>query len=133
MFIAGGVGIAPFRSMIKYLLDTNETRDIILIFINKQTEDILFHDLFLEAQRVGLKTYYFLTKKESVPQGWTGGVGHLDSSVIPQIIPDFEKRKFYISGPQLMVQGIEKTLKSAGISKKQIKTDFFPGYFEKAG
>jgi len=133
VFIAGGVGIAPFRSMIKYLLDVNEMRDIVLIFINKEKEDIIFQDLFMQAQKIGLKTFYFLTNKETIPSYWKGGVGHLEMHTISQMIPDYLQRTFYASGPQLMVQSIEKTLKTAGVSKKRIKTDFFPGYSEKIG
>lgn len=132
-FIAGGVGIAPFRSMIKYLLDTNETRDLVLIFINKQVEDILFSDLFTQAQAIGLRTHYVLTKTEAVPDNWTGEVGYVKDDTIQRLIPDYMSRTFYVSGPQLMVQNLEKTLRNIGVSRKKIKTDFFPGYTEKTG
>lgn len=132
-FIAGGVGIAPFRSMVKYLLDTNQKRDITLLYSNKHMEDILFDDLWRKAYQVGIKTYYILTDGQSVPSGWTGGVGHLDESSISQYVPDYGVRAFYVSGPQLMVQNFENTLKKIGVKRKNIITDFFPGYSEKTG
>lgn len=119
-FIAGGVGITPFRSMIKYVVDKNLNTDIILIYLNKNQEEILFLSLFKTAKENGVKTIHFLTSEK----------GHLNKDEIKKLIPDFQKRIFYISGPQLMVRNFEKMLRGIGISKSKIKTDFFPGYTE---
>jgi len=50
-FLAGGIGITPFRSMIKYLLDKNERRDMVLIYANKSAEDIAYNDIWSEARK----------------------------------------------------------------------------------
>ena len=120
VFIAGGVGITPFRSMIKYIVDKNLKSDIILIYLNKTEDEILFQDIFKTAEKNGVKTKYFLTSKR----------GHLNEDEIKKLVPDFQKRIFYISGPQLMVRSFEKMLLNIRISKNKIKTDFFPGYAE---
>nr|MBI5455510.1 RnfABCDGE type electron transport complex subunit D [Candidatus Levybacteria bacterium] len=130
VFIAGGVGIAPFISMIQYLIDKNIVMDIILIYSNRTDNEILYKDILERARQNGVKTIYVLTDKEHLPADWQGLSGHLNEDVIKTQIPDFSKRKFYISGPQLMVQSFEKILKKAGVKKKKIKTDFFPGYSE---
>ncbi len=66
VFIAGGIGITPFRSMIKYLLDKNEKRSVTLLYSNRKTEDISYRELFSEAeQKLGLKTFYALTSPDS--------------------------------------------------------------------
>lgn len=120
VFVAGGVGITPFRSMIKYIVDKNFNVDIVLIYINKTKKEILFLSLFKKAKENGVKTIYFLTEQK----------GHLNKEEIQKIVPDFEKRIFYISGPQLMVRNFEKMLTDMKVSKDKIKTDFFPGYTE---
>lgn len=119
-FIAGGVGITPFRSMIKYIVDKNLNVDIVLIYLNNNQEEILFSDLFKTAEKNGVKTIHFLTSEN----------GHLNKDGIKKYVVDFQKRIFYISGPQLMVRNFEKMLRGIGISKSKIKTDFFPGYAE---
>jgi len=48
--IAGGIGITPFRSMIKYLVDKNERRDIVLIFTASNQSDFVYRDVFQEAE-----------------------------------------------------------------------------------
>jgi ferredoxin-NADP reductase len=131
IFIAGGVGIAPFRSMIQYIIDKNLQVDIILLYTNKTKADILFTDVFDRAQVNGVKTIYNLTDVENLPQDWVGSSGYITAEKIKTLIPDYEERFYYLSGPQLMVQNFEGALSKAGISKKQIKTDFFPGYSEK--
>lgn len=131
VFIAGGVGIAPFRSMIRYIIDKNLSTDIILLYTNRSQDDILFKDIFQKAEQNGVKTIYNLTDTQNIPAGWQGSSGYITAEKIQTLIPDFKNRTYYLSGPQLMVQNFEETLKKAGISKAQIITDFFPGYEEK--
>ena len=114
-FLAGGIGITPFRSMIKYLLDKNEKRNIVLIYANKSAEDIAYNDIWSEArEKIGAKI--------ACP------VGFITKEMIVREVPDFKERFFYISGPRAMVVVFEKTLKNLGVKRSQIKTDFFPGY-----
>ena len=131
VFIAGGVGIAPFRSMIQYIIDKNLSVDIILLYTNRTVDDILYSSIFERAKNNGVKTIYNLTDLEKIPQDWQGTSGHITTQIIQEKISDFAKRIYYISGPQLMVQNFEQTLRDSGINKPQIKTDFFPGYSEK--
>lgn len=131
VFIAGGVGIAPFRSMIQYLVDTNTHVNAILMYANKTENDIAYKELFEKAKRIGVRTVYTLTDKESVSKNWKGRVGYIDTESIKEIVPDFKERLFYISGPQLMVQRFEDVLKETGVKRSQIKLDFFPGYAER--
>ena len=128
VFLAGGIGITPFRSMIKYLLDTNESRDIVLCYANKSPDEIAYQDIFTKAQKkFSLKTVYTLTNSHAVPSGWQGAVGRIDAEMIRDEIPDFADRVFYLSGPQQMVQNYEKVLQHLGIRSSRIKKDFFPG------
>lgn len=126
VFIAGGIGITPYRSILKYLLDTNEKRDIILLSINKIVEDIVYKDIFDQAvTMLGIKAVYTLT--EQVPIGWTGLIGHLTPEMVSGQVSDFKDRTFYISGSHIMVTSCESALEALGIKKDRIKTDYFPG------
>ena len=128
VFIAGGIGVTPYRSMIKYLLDTKQPRSIVLFYANKNISEIAYRDVFDQAQReLGIKTVYTLTDKATVPTDWHGRVGRIDEKMIAEEVPDYRERMFYLSGPHTMLEATKKVLRSLGVRKNQIKTDYFPG------
>lgn len=129
VFMAGGIGITPFRSMIKYLLDKNERRELVLFYSNKTASEISYRGLFHKARKqLGIKTVYNLTDVESVYEDWKGYKGRLNAEIIAKEVPDYEERAFYLSGPRGMVTGFEEVLKKMGVKKSRIRTDFFPGF-----
>jgi ferredoxin-NADP reductase/Na+-transporting NADH:ubiquinone oxidoreductase subunit NqrB len=118
-FIAGGIGITPFRSMVKYLVDKNERRDVVLLYSNRTTAEIAYREVFDEAQKkLGMKTVYIAT----------GTQGRVTPERVKKEIPDYRKRMFYISGTRAMVVAFEKALHDLGVPKTHIKIDFFPGF-----
>ena len=126
VFIAGGIGITPFRSMLKYLIDTNQARQITLLFMNKTVDEIVYQTIFDEAAtRLGIKTVHTLTG--DVPESWNGRTGRVNEHMIQEEVPDFKERIFYLSGPHAMVASTEITLQKLGIASSNIKKDFFPG------
>jgi ferredoxin-NADP reductase len=129
VFIAGGIGVTPFRSMIKYCIDTNDNRDITLLYSNKTIQDIAYKNIFDEAEsKLGIKTIYALTEKGQTINDPNMRAGIIDASLIMKEVPDYKDRMFYISGPHSMVTIFEKTLSGMGIPKNKIKMDFFPGF-----
>lgn len=115
-FIAGGIGITPYRSMIKYLLDTNQSRDIVLLYGARRQEDVMFRDLFDRArQAFGLRPVYVLSQP-------------IDEAIIRREVPDWRERLWYVSGPEPMVQSLSQALIALGVPRAQIKRDYFPGY-----
>jgi ferredoxin-NADP reductase len=129
VFMAGGIGITPFRSMIRHLLDHNEERRITVLYSNRTAPEIVYTDVLEEARnRLGIKTVYTLTDPRSVPPDWEGGTGRVDAEMIASTVPDYHERTFYLSGPRSLVVGFEEVLRNIGIPKSRIKTDFFPGF-----
>ncbi|HSR89520.1 MAG TPA: RnfABCDGE type electron transport complex subunit D [Candidatus Udaeobacter sp.] len=129
VFIAGGIGITPFRSMVKDLLDRKEKRDIILIYSNYRPVDIVYRDVLDQAEReLGIKTIYTVTDLASCPDDWPCERGFIDEQKIMRLIPDYKERTFYLSGSHSMVVAFDENLRKIGIKKMQIKKDFFPGF-----
>ncbi|GAC1639556.1 MAG: hypothetical protein NVS4B12_00010 [Ktedonobacteraceae bacterium] len=128
VFIAGGIGITPFRSMLKFLLDTQQRRDIVLLYANKTADEIVYSDILNAAYtRLGIKTFCTLTNTEAIPRNWTGFVGRIDEHMLKQAVPDYAERTYYLSGPPDMVNAYENVLKDMNIKHDQIIKDFFPG------
>ncbi|MEQ1561258.1 MAG: RnfABCDGE type electron transport complex subunit D [Nitrospira sp.] len=127
VFIAGGIGVTPFRSMIKDLTDRNEKREVVLFFSNRTPNDIVYKDIFDEAeQKIGLKTIYAVNDLAGADPQPNITVGFINADMIKKEVPDFKNCTFYISGPRVMVTAFEDTLNKMGV--KNIKTDFFPGF-----
>jgi ferredoxin-NADP reductase/Na+-translocating ferredoxin:NAD+ oxidoreductase RnfD subunit len=126
-FIAGGIGVTPFRSMVHDLLDKREARPIVMLYANRTLADVAYKDVFDRAQReLGLKTVYALSNERAAVPGMINGL--IDESLIASQVPDYRERTFYISGPRAMVVAFRKTLTAMGVSRLNIKTDFFPGF-----
>jgi len=129
VFIAGGIGITPFRSIIKYLLDIKEKRDIVLFFSNYTPADVVYKDIFDQGERqLGIKTIYTVTN-DPYPADWRGERGFVDEQMIKRTVPDYKERTFYLSGSHAMVVAFDGILQKMGVKKRQIKKDFFPGWF----
>ena len=128
VLIAGGVGVTPFRSMMKYLLDTQQRRPIILFYANKSINDIVYKDIFDRAQKeLGIQTIYTVTDTENLPSYWAGFTGRITSELIQKKVPDYGRCIFYISGPKSMVDSFKESLTKINVPASQIKTDFFQG------
>jgi ferredoxin-NADP reductase/Na+-translocating ferredoxin:NAD+ oxidoreductase RnfD subunit len=127
VFIAGGIGVTPFRSMIQYLLDMKERRPVTVFYANKTAADVAYKDIFDRAQReLGIKTIYALSAEKTLVPGMMNG--SIDARLIATEVPDYRERTFYISGPRGMVDAFKATLSGMGVSRFKIKTDFFPGF-----
>jgi ferredoxin-NADP reductase/Na+-translocating ferredoxin:NAD+ oxidoreductase RnfD subunit len=128
VFIAGGIGITPFRSMITYLLDTHQRRPIVMFYTNRTAGDIVYKDVFDRAgQELGIKTIYTITDTQQRPQADNARVGYLSPQLIKDEVPDYLDCIFYISGPPAMVDSFKAALRQIHVKNSQIKTDFFAG------
>ena len=114
--------------MIKFLLDKNYKRDIVLIYSNKTEGDIAYRDIFDQASVAGVRVMYVLTDVPSISPVWNGERGFVDGAMIQRLIPDFWSRTFYLSGPHSMVTAFDKTLNGIGVRGNRIKEDYFPGF-----
>jgi glycine betaine catabolism B len=128
VFIAGGIGITPFRSMLQYLLDKQERRPIVLFYANHSVKDIVYKDVLDRAEReLGIRTIYTVSDKKGMPPGWVGLVGHMTSKWIQSYAPEYGESIFYLSGPMRMIDDYKRLLHQMGIPDAQIKMDFFAG------
>lgn len=127
-FIAGGIGITPFRSMVKYLSDTHDARSVTLLYGERSVDDITYQEVFEQARAKGnIQSVYMVgdAPAKEIPHVRTG---RIDSQSVNELIPDYRDRLFYISGPQLMVKTTRSILIDMGVKRRNIKTDFFSGY-----
>jgi ferredoxin-NADP reductase len=127
VFIAGGIGVTPFRSMIQDLLDRGEARPIVFFYGNNTINDIAYGELFERAEwELGVKTIYAVA--DGSAEGANVHRGFIDPDLVQREVPDYLERTFYLSGPRAMVVRFQKVLRDLGVSRARIKVDFFPGF-----
>lgn len=117
IFIAGGIGITPFHSILKQRAHDNLPIKVILMYANRD-ENIVFKDELEEiaVKNPNLKINYFI------------GPNRIDEEAIRTLASDLQKPIFYVSGPEPMVDALGKTLKEIGVPEQHLKQDWFPGY-----
>jgi glycine betaine catabolism B len=128
IFIAGGIGVTPFRSMIKYLLDRRQRRPITVFYAARTIDDFVYKDVLDRAQQeLGIRTVYTVTDNRNLPAGWSGKVGRITPEMIRSMVPDYRECMFYISGPRGMVDSFKDAINQLGSGVLQIRTDYFAG------
>lgn len=129
VFLAGGIGITPFRSILKYLTDKSEKRDIVLFHSCSRGNDFVYDDVIKNAEKkMDLQTHCILNDENDAPKDFKGEFGYLTAHLLKTLVTDYKERMFYISGSSVMVDASKKTLKEAGVKKSNIRTDYFSGY-----
>jgi ferredoxin-NADP reductase/Na+-translocating ferredoxin:NAD+ oxidoreductase RnfD subunit len=129
VFIAGGIGITPFRSMLQHMVDTKTKRDIVLFYMVSDPSEVSYKEVLSSATNFGLKVVPVLSNSHSdVPASWKGETGYLTEELLRRHVPDYAERAFYLSGPTGLVNSYTKLLHSLKISDRAIVKDFFSGY-----
>ena len=127
LFITGGIGITPIRSMIRYSVDMKTNDDMVLLYSCKTEDSILFREELdeIREEHRKLSVIYTLTQ----PQGkWNGVRGRIDGEMIRKHIPDYSSRVSYISGPPGMVESLVNVLiNELNVPSEQIKKEQFLG------
>ncbi len=119
IFIAGGVGITPFRSMIKWAVDRKLHLPITLIYSNSDSDFIFKEELDKwQSELPNLTIHYINTVKE----------GRLDQEKLQRLITHHSSLIYYLAGPPSMVDDFEEILLNMEIDSTNIRTDRFDGY-----
>jgi ferredoxin-NADP reductase len=127
VFLGGGVGITPFRSIIKWATDDKIPTKLTLIYANKTPGDIIFKREFDDwaTKNPNFKTTYTV---DTPNEGWTGEVGRMSGEMIQRCVTDLSKPHYFICGPEGMINSYQEILRGLGISEDQIRTENFSGY-----
>jgi ferredoxin-NADP reductase len=129
-FLAGGIGITPFRSILVHAAKTKLPHRLFLFYSNRRPEDAAFLDE-LEALQRENPNYTFIgtmTAMEHSQRPWLGETGHINQMMLARVLNGVARPIFYIAGPPQMVSGLHTLVKRAGVSESDIRTENFTGY-----
>jgi ferredoxin-NADP reductase len=131
VFVAGGIGITPFRSMLRDELERPEGIPIILFYSNPRPEDAAFLDELqaLAVDRPRLTLVATMTKMENSSVAWSGEIGRITPEFILRITRNVAASPiYYVVGPPAMVGGIREMLASIGAHDSDVRSEEFFGY-----
>jgi ferredoxin-NADP reductase len=114
LFVAGGIGITPLRSMVQQLVDSGRQADVVLLYFAAREQDFVYREVFARAAANGVRAQYI--------------VGRPTAETVTTAAPDAVSRTAYLSGPDPLVSGTKVLLRSMGIPTAHIHTDHFTGY-----
>jgi ferredoxin-NADP reductase len=126
VFVAGGIGITVFRSMLRYIAHERLPYRITLVYSNRDRESAAFLDELeeLERQIEGLRVVLTMTDEE----GWEGETRRLDADVLGDLLGGLEGKQLLIAGPPPMAEGVADSLRAAGVPDDRVRADKFSGY-----
>lgn len=116
VFVAGGIGVTPFRSILKQRAHEGLPLDVMLVYGNR-TDDVVFKDEF---------NTYARTDQHFKVKYVTGEP--LTAEKVADLVPRLNDSLVYVSGPEPMVETLGNDLKTHGMPEAQLKTDEFPNY-----
>lgn len=127
VFIAGGVGITPFYSMIRDAAARNSTQPIYLFYGNQSRHEAAFLDELTTLQQT-LPTFKLIPILVDPDTGWLGETGYITHTLLKKYITDLNAPIYYVCGSPAMVTALQETLVEMDIDENRIRIEDFPGY-----
>jgi ferredoxin-NADP reductase len=130
VFLAGGIGITPFHSMVKDATEKQLPHKIFLFYSNRRPEDTAFLQELINFQEKN-PNYKFIgtmTNMDKSSQPWDGEQGYITAAMIKKYVGDLNGPIYYIAGPPSMLSSLHKILNEAGVNDDDIRREEFSGY-----
>ncbi|MBS0653021.1 MAG: FAD-dependent oxidoreductase [Verrucomicrobia bacterium] len=130
VFIAGGIGITPVRSILLQAIADKLSHKIYLFYFDHNSKTMAFLEelQILEKQSSNFKFIPITTSLEGPNTTWSGETGHINCKILSKYIVDLAAPIYYVSGPAAMVTAAHKELNECGIDDDLIRTEEFSGY-----
>ena len=130
VFLAGGIGITPFRSIVRQSAKDGLRRPLYLFYSNRRPEDGAFLDELGRAAKdlSGFRLIPTMTDMDKSQRPWSGETGFIDREMVRRYLSELQGPIYYIAGPPAMVTAMRGMLVSAEVDEDDIRTEEFSGY-----
>jgi len=130
VILAGGIGITPFRSMLREATKTNSGHRLFLFYSNRRPEDAAFLTDLQELAKLNSNFTLAATmtdlEKSKVP--WSGERGFINKEMLVKYVGDLAGPIYYAAGPPALVAAMRQMLSAAGVDEDDIRSEDFSGY-----
>jgi predicted ferric reductase len=123
VFIAGGIGITPFISMLRFMQDLNLDQKVTLFWVNRTEKQLCFRDELEELQQElpFFKVVLVMTDQAD----WQGEKGHLSAQMLSDSLDNLDNKGFFVCGPAAMSRAAITELRAAGVPQSSIHSELF--------
>jgi ferredoxin-NADP reductase len=131
VFLGGGIGVTPFRSMIRFAAAQRRDQQVVLLYSSRTAEEIVYRHEFEElAHRwSSFRPVLCVSRPTESKEQWSGRTGHVDAALIREELARLRDPVCYICGPPDMVQELHRRLREElDTPPSQIRTELFNGY-----
>jgi ferredoxin-NADP reductase len=127
VFIAGGIGITVFRSMLRYIADTGEPYRVTLVYSNRDRASTPFLDELQEFERTLSDFQLVLTMTQD--EGWQAESRYVSAELLSDYLGgELGDYTYLVAGPPALVEAVTGQLSAAGVPEEQVLPDSFSGY-----
>lgn len=130
LFIAGGIGITPFMSIVRQSAHDGLQQHLVLLYSNRRPEDAAYLAELQELERhnPNIRVTATMTLMGDSSQDWSGPRGQIDEAFLQRAAADLARPIYYIAGPPGMVEAMRQTLNDTGVNDDDIRSEEFYGY-----
>jgi len=126
VFVAGGIGITPFRSMLRFLDAREPAPPVTLVYANRDRRSTAFLDELRDLERRG--DWFRLVLLLTDDPEWEGDTRRPSADVIADHVGDLGGYTFLVAGPPGMSEAVADDLRAAGVEEEHVRAEKFSGY-----
>lgn len=130
VLLAGGIGVAPFLSMIRHATRQKLPHLLYLFYSNRRPEDAAFIRTLqqLENENTNLHFIPTMTAMDTSQQEWSSETGFIDRKMLHRYLKDFRGSIYYVAGPPAMAAAMRQMLATVPVDRDYIISEDFIGY-----
>lgn len=130
VFLAGGIGITPFSSIIRHATKAGLPHHLYLFYSNRRPEDAAFMNILNELAKANSNFRFIpsMSEMEKSAKTWNGETGFINKEMLARYLPSFQGPIYYVAGPPAMVTAMHQMLVAAGVDEDDVRTEEFAGY-----
>jgi ferredoxin-NADP reductase/DMSO/TMAO reductase YedYZ heme-binding membrane subunit len=125
VLLAGGVGITPLMSIVRYLTDRSWPGDIYLVVAARKQRDIIFQEELGYLQRRFPRLHVRVILSDEDDAAWTGARGRIDAGLLADFVPALSTSRVYVCGPDPMMAAMRRLLGELGVPEGAVQTEAF--------
>lgn len=130
VFLAGGIGITPFLSIMRQVVRQRTAHRIHLFYANRRPEDAAFLSELQEMERLapGYRLIAVMSQAERSALRWPGETGHIRRELLARHLTDLKSPMYYFAGPPAMTMAMRGMLREIGVGEQAMRYEEFYGY-----